>query len=540
MPNERLAVSSGSCAIIDQFCPTLAQGLRRREGYMEIIQGEAARALIADQIAKHGGGIVKALAKYDPADTAEKWLATIRAIEEFINVPLFGLDDDRLVAALRALPLDERIIANPNAMRSVVGGISETFGADLARRYALTITQTAALNIAFRQSGWGDFGRGITLDNVDAAITYFQSRRRHLVAMLYSIPGMCKGTTKIASHDTLNIFIPQVEMSGISLIGLHRQAVLADVFPDFALRSDGTIFHGTHDFQPLDSYFLDPERASLKALAELRLDPGKVDYLETVDPAKIFSAAELRNGVKLLAAAYAEFGLLDTDFSTLAALVTKLSHQCRDDYFVTLDRATFETMIAHNSGFGASRLKSLLVNVPADYVSNTNAFEPFIDLGDRLVSNVNLLSRFLYDYKNFRLDERRRFQVHSGFIFEKMVKRELEAHCFDVTDIKRINRKEFDVVAVRNDVIFNFQCKNNWIDLGRLERDRVAFVKFNRRLISYYQRALAKEEKREGLLQSKLGTRSIRHYIVSRFPIITDNERIIAWNAFNQSAVFRS
>jgi hypothetical protein len=88
----------------------------------------------------------------------------------------------------------------------------------------LRVTQTAALNIAFRQNGWGDFGRGITLDNVDAAITYFQSRRRHLVAMFYSIPGMCKGTTKIASHHTLNIFIPQVEMSGISLTGLTAQA----------------------------------------------------------------------------------------------------------------------------------------------------------------------------------------------------------------------------------------------------------------------------------------------------------------------------
>jgi hypothetical protein len=511
-----------------------------RGNRVQEIKGDAARALIADQIDQHGGGIAKALARYDPSDTAEKWHATIRAVEEFINVPLFGLDDDRLVAALRALPLDERIIANPSEMRSVIRGISETLGADLARRYALTITQTAALNIAFRQNGWGDFGRGITLDNVDAAIAYFQSRRRHLVAMFYSIPRMCKGTTKIASHDTLNIFIPQVEMSGISLTGLHRQTVLADVFPDFALRSDGTIFHGTHDFQPLDSYFLDPERASLMVLADLRLDPSKVDNLETVDCARIFSAAELRNGVKLLATAYAEFGLMDTDFAMLAAIVTELSNRCHDDYFVTLDSAQFETMLAANSGFGADRLKKLLVNVPGDYVSNTNAFEPFIDLGGRFVSNVNLLSRFLYNFKNLSLDGRRRFQIHSGFIFERVVKGVLETHGFIVSDIKRINRKEFDVVAVKNDVIFNFQCKNNWIDLGRLESDREHFVKFNRRLVSYYQRALAKEEKREGLLLSKLDLKSIRHYVVSRFPVITDNERIIAWNAFSQSAVINN
>jgi hypothetical protein len=58
-----------------------------------------------------------------------------------------------------------------------------------------------------------------------------------------------------------------------------------------------------------------------------------------------------------------------------------------------------------------------------------------------------------------------------------------EAHGFDVPDIKRINRKEFDVIAVKNGVIFNLQCKNNWIDLGRLEADRESFVKLNRRLV---------------------------------------------------------
>lgn len=507
---------------------------------MREIKGVAARALIADQIAKHSGGIAKAFAKYDPSDTADKWHATIRQIEEFINVPLFGLDDDRLVAMLRALPLDERLLANPNVLEPTLRGIAEKFGADLARRYALTITQTAAMNLAFRQHGWGDFGRGITLDTVDGAIAYFQSRRRHLVAMLYSIPGMCKGTAKIAPHDTLNVFIPQIEMSGISLISLHRQAVLAGVFSDFGLRPDGAVVHGTHDFQPLDSYFLDPERASVVTLAELRLDPTKVENLETTDHTKIFSAAELRNGVKLLAAAYAEFGLMDTDFSGLARIVTELSRLCRDDYFVTLDSAEFKTILAEHPGIGTDRLRRLLVNVPADYVSNTNVFEPFVDLGDRLVSNVNLLSRFLYNFKNFQLDGRRRFQIYSGFIFEKMVKRELKARGFDVTDIKRINRKEFDVVAVKNGVIFNLQCKNNWIDLGRLEADGELFVKLNRRLVSYYRRALAKEEKREGLLLSKLSPKSIRHYVISRFPVITDDERIVAWNAFDRSVAFRS
>jgi hypothetical protein len=68
--------------------------------------------------------------------------------------------------------------------------------------------------------------------------------------------------------------------------------------------------------------------------------------------------------------------------------------------------------------------------------------------------------------------------------------------------------------------------------------DQIA--KHNRRLVSYCRRALAKEEKREGLLLSKLSLKSIRHLVISRFPVITDDERIVAWNAFDRSVAFRS
>src|SRR3546814_1413257 len=65
-----------------------------------------------------------------------------------------------------------------------------------------------------------------------------------------------------------------------------------------------------------------------------------------------------------------------------------------------------------------------------------------------------------------------RFQIHAGFIFEDKVAADLASYGFAVTDITRINRQEFDVVTVLGDVIHNFQCKNNWIDLGKLESDR--------------------------------------------------------------------
>ncbi|MER8601224.1 hypothetical protein NKH09_25715 [Mesorhizobium sp. M1339] len=185
-----------------------------------------------------------------------------------------------------------------------------------------------------------------------------------------------------------------------------------------------------------------------------------------------------------------------------------------------------------------NEFQRLLVNRSAsDYAPNTNAFEPFIDVGKADVSNVNLLSRFLYAFKNIHLGSRRRFQIHASFIFEDMVKRDVERLGLTVTEIKRINRKEFDVVATRHDVIYNLQCKNNWIDLGKVESNRGLYVRYNRKLTNYYIRALAKEERREQLLKDRLGLDRIEHRVISRFPVITTDSRIVNYNRISDLAV---
>ena len=42
------------------------------------------------------------------------WHGTIRAVEEFINLPRFGIDDLSVRAWLCAIPLDDRLLSNIN------------------------------------------------------------------------------------------------------------------------------------------------------------------------------------------------------------------------------------------------------------------------------------------------------------------------------------------------------------------------------------------------------------------------------------------
>ncbi len=221
----------------------------------------------------------------------------------------------------------------------------------------------------------------------------------------------------------------------------------------------------------------------------------------------------------------------------MALLMIAFARHARDDYFVEIEKLKFQTMLRAQAVFAPEELERLLVNEPSDYATNSNAYEPFIDAGDVVISNVNLLSRCLYAFKNIHLGSRRRFQIYAGFIFEDMVKRDLSAMGFQVTDVKRINRKEFDVVAVHRDVIYNFQCKNNWIDLAKVELDQALFVRYNRSLTNYYRRALQKERKREDLLKEKLTLDRVEHYVISRFPVIGSDARVINYNQIGRLKV---
>ena len=206
----------------------------------------------------------------------------------------------------------------------------------------------------------------------------------------------------------------------------------------------------------------------------------------------------------------------------------------RDDYYIEIQKEKFLSMLRAESDLNPDELEALLIHIPSGYAKNTNAYQPFLDLGDKVVSNINLLSRFLYAFKNVHLNSRRRFQIHAGFIFEDMVKRDLTRMGFNVTNIKRINRKEFDVVATHSDVIFNIQCKNNWIDFSKVASNRKLFVRYNRSLTNYYSRALKKEHDREDLLKQELGLDKVVHYIVSRFPVIGAHPSVINYNQIDQ------
>ena len=504
-------------------------------GAIRTISGSEARALIKGQLAEHGAGVISVLAQYQRDDAVAAWHETIQAVEEFINLPMFGIAEDRLRAWLYAIRLDDAFVSNPGptwvAVRKALAPYLE---ASVISRFTHVMLYAGAMGSAFAAHGLDPQRASTTLNTIGGAVDYFQSRRRHFVSLLYTMSYACCGSLVLQPYDALTVLMPLVEHSCIAITSFHQKLTLLEALPDFSLKVDRLGMMASHDFETLDDYFCEPERASIHVMAELRSDQFTMPAMEPLDRRKIFSTAELRNGVKLIGATYEAFGLKDSDFSAIGLLVVAFARYCRDDYYIEIAMEKFGSMLRAQSVLDVAELETLLVNKPSHYATNTNAYQPFIDLGDRVISNVDLLSRFLYVFKNVHLGSRRRFQIHAGFIFEDMVKRDLDRMGFTVTDIKRINRKEFDVVAIHGNVVFNIQCKNNWVDLSRIESDRALFVRYNRSLINYYARALKKERNREHLLKNELGIDKVVHYVVSRFPVIGADPAVINYNQIDR------
>lgn len=493
---------------------------------MPEITGPAAQSLIESQIKAHSDGVIGALAPFDGRRAFYAWLDTVRAIEEFINLPLFGLDDDEALAeAIARLRLDA---LDADALAPIRVALAAKFGKPFAERFAATTLQASAIGAAFRMHGLFEAAAGLA--TVEHAIGYFQSRRRHLAAILYALPAVGQGKTRLERLDTLNQFLPLVEHSSMTLTGLYQKLMLARVFPDFNLDVGVQGFTANHHYEPLDRTFMEPERAGILEMRDSIAE--SVPDLEPVDPRLLFSPAELRNNILLIEAAYAEFELASTAFGPVAAFVRSSLAGCRDGYVVKLGVRDFDRL-ASQAGLPTT-MRDQLVHRGGDLVACTNAVAPFIAVGETYVSTVTFLGRYLYYWKSACLNRIRRFQIRAGFIFEDNVRAALVKQGFTVTSVKRIDRKEFDVVATLDGVIYNLQCKNNLVDLARIERDPARFARYNRQLDRGYARALAKEEAREALLKDRLGLDDVRHLVVSRFPVATANPRVIAFSRIGE------
>lgn len=488
--------------------------------------GAEAEALVQEQILQHAAGIQNSLSVFDARSAVAAWLEALRGIEELINLPLFELEDEQTILALVSLPLDH---ISPLQVTNLQRMLTDQFDAGVVRRFVQTLLRSAAIGLAFRLHG---IEGGEEFRTLGGAITYFQSMRRQMVGLLYLMPLACRGTDSVDPLDALNVFLPIVEHSCVGLTSLYRHLVLLRIHDDYVLTVGPQSFKGNYSLDMLDESFLEPERVGLTEVPRDRIDATVLKHKIKVDSGRVFSVPELCNDLLVMEASYAEFKLGETAFGAMSRFIVACSRDAHDQYHIDFEASTLKSlMILCGLSIEAQRR---LLYAGTGYADAINSFAPFILVGRNYVTTVTLLSRFAYNWKTVCLNKIKRFQVRSGFIFEQQVKEALDRQGFFVSDVKRIERKEFDVVAMKDGVIYNVQCKNNLVDLTRMEESPSLFARYNQRLDRYYADALRKEEGREGLLKQRFGLEVVKHVVLSKFPVATKNPQILAFREISQ------
>lgn len=488
---------------------------------VDILTAASSEQALEERIAHQAAQIAATLAPFEPRSAVYAWFDTLRAIEEFINLMTVDWDDDDFERRLFSLPV-VGLVNQLDELKEIRQRMVARFGENFGIRFTNLLIQGSAIAMSFEAHGAFDVAAGF--HTVGTMVGYLQSRRRHFVGLLHMLPTACRGSQIVVPLDTLNVFLPLIEYSAVQMMGAQYALMVKLARERLGIAEDQRA-----EMAMLDMLFLEPERAKISEMPMTEEGLKMLVSREKLRPDRLFSAAELRNDILLIEAAYAEFDLHGTDFAAAATLVRRLSNDFIDrDFWIVISPTDLIDLF--NMVGASPALRSTLTCPALSYMECLSSYAPLVLIDGIYRSTVTLLSRFAYSWRARILDRKKRFQIRAGFIFEDAVADELGRQGFVVQAITRINRHEFDVVTLRNNVIWNVQCKNNFVDLTSVDSDAHRFARYNRGLVHSYKRALTKDRNREHLLKTKLSLDAIQHMVVSRFPVVSDDPRIVPFS----------
>jgi len=507
------------------FCGALFRKNYINKYVMHLPQGKMTGNQIENVFSKsieyHLDVILNTLKGYDAKYLYNNWRLLIRCIDEFLNIPM-ELNYEHEIQDYLNLKLGIPDKKNTIHLTRVLSIVEKSFGTQAKDRFYNFLLMVRAIDLAYKVTEYENiFGNEINLSDVRNSLAYFQSRRVYYNAVLCLIPHICQGQKKVAFIDLLNQLHYPIEACLVGISTAYYNLLVNNSLLDYEMESDGKKAIGNFSYSALEGFFLEPQRLSLLDQLELRHDTVAQRKTMPMPGDRIFSFNEIANTLTVYDNAFNKYHIEKTnEYKELTHFFTEIAVHLHDDFNVIINTSDFTILLDKYSS-----LK--IIERDESYFAKLNSFAPFQKSGDMYYSTVPLLSRFASQTLSLSLLRDKSFQINSGFVFEDKVSRLLKICGFIKTDIKRINRKEFDLITIKRGRIYNFQCKNNIIDVSRVDNDYKKIGRLNRMLCAYYEKSLQKEKDREQLIIEKTGIKEVEHYIVSRYPVITRNSKII-------------
>lgn len=466
----------------------------------------------------------KTIEEYEQKQLYSHWRSIVRSIDEIINIPC-ELDDEQATTNFLKLNFNFLNQTNLPKLKRVLDALEKQFDKKVAIRFQQLAMMCFAIDSSYRSHGiFHQQGNSLCLSDTENAIAYLQSRRAYYVTTLNLIPKIAKGSKVVEYIDTLNYLQYTMDSCLVNITTAYYNLLLNHCLSDFEMTSDGHIATRNFEYNHLEGFFLEPERLSLIDQMELRPELVTTKKMLPKASNKIFSFSEVANTMLLFEGAFEKYQISSNIvFKELNSLFCDIAIFLQDDYHLVIDTNSFNNI--------SNKYKSLKLYSNSDnYFEILNNYCPFQQVENYYYTTVVLLTRFTYRTLSQSLLKNKTFQINSGFVFEDKVSNILKAKGYHPTAITRINQKEFDLITIKDNKVYNFQCKNNFIDISRVNFDYKKIGRYNQRLSKYYESALKKEKSREDLIKSKTKIDDIEHFVISRYPVITRNRKIINFN----------
>ena len=488
------------------------------------ISGKDLDVLFENSIEYHINAYRNTIEEYNPKALFSHWRSIVRSIDEIINIPI-ELKEETEISSFLTLSFNFLEAENLPNLKKILTILESRFEKNVAIRFQQIALMCSAINLSNRIQSIPNYqDNDLDLSDTRSAISYLQSRRAYYITTLNLIPKIAKGEKEIPYIDTMNFLQYPMDSCLINITTAYYNLLLNHCLIDFEMESDGLTAKPNFEYSHLEGFFLEPERLSLMDQMELRPDivsPKK--YLPKADN-KIFSFSEVANVMSLFEGVFDKYQIhKKMEFKELNSLFCDIAIYLKDDFHIVIEESDFKAI--------SKSYESLVLYLDSDdYFENLNSYAPFQRVDGVYYTTVVLLTKFVYLTLSKSLLKNRAFQINSGFVFEDKTSKILKNKGYLPTGITRINHKEFDLITIKNNKVYNFQCKNNYIDISRVNYDYKKIGRLNQRLCKYYTKALEKEKNREDLIKEKTGFDDIAHFVVSRFPVITRDERIINFN----------
>lgn len=483
-----------------------------------VLCGQELDDLLFAGIEYNMNGLIGHLSQFDGRDLFQKWLKLVRCIDEFVNMKYVLLHEEwKLLEDCR---ID--IIHDTKKFSLLLKMLYNRFGEHVSERMKLLIMMLSSIRLAYQNNGL----QGMTfISNIAEAVAFCQSKRLYYVTYLSLIRIYAKGTQRVAFLDLLNHFQYQIDfnMSSItsalhSIIGNRCIDGYKAIVRDFGLEYYGI------PYDQLEGFFLEPQVMNELDIL-LYQKPQLKEFATLREQQKPFSYAELEYAIAQAEKVFDDYGIKDNlVFIEAKRMVEDIRGKFYEDYSITFTHDDFK---AFCSCYPHLKLCSKSNN----YFEAINERPAFFQYENCYYSTVLLLIRFIENCIYEQLRRNRRFRIKAGFVFEKKVTAMLEQHGFESMKTKRIHNQEFDVICMKDGCAYNFQCKNNFLDINSISPDNIDKVsRQNKRLVRYYIKALEKENLRTKLVQDHFNVEQVENYVVTRFPVVMNHKRLIPFN----------